>query len=274
MGKLFNRQAAVTIDTVRVTGLDVRFEIEKALKPQPNKAKIEIFNLNPDHRAQFQRDGDIQARLEVGYDNETLQQIFLGDLRRGYSVYEPPDWRTVITSGDGEKRHKGARMNVSYAAGTAVDQVGKDIVQALGVGVGNALQALTGSALRGGLTQYTSGKVVAGKVSDILAKHMASVGKEYSVQDGAVQVLDIGQTLQSTAVLLSADTGLIGSPEPGTKGLLKLKALLQAQIFPGRKIQVDSVIKNVSGFYRVEVCKYKGDTAGQDWYVEIEAKAI
>lgn len=272
MANLFGRQAAVTIDTLRVTGLDMKFRIDKSLKPSPNKAKIEVFNLNPDHRAQFQRDGSIQARLEVGYDGSPLQQLFLGILRRGYSVYEPPDWRTIVTSGDGEDKHRKSRVSRSYAAGTTVEKVVTDAAEDLGVGIGNALDELAGAALRGGLSEFSAGKVIAGQASKVVRGLLRSVGKEYSIQDGALQVLPIGGALATTAVLLTPDTGLIGSPEPGTEGRIKARALLQPEIFPGRQIEIRS--RQVSGFYRAEVCSYVGDTAGQDWYVDIEGKAL
>jgi hypothetical protein len=42
MPELFGRAAAVTVDTVRITGLRVAFRVEKTLKPDPNTCELAI----------------------------------------------------------------------------------------------------------------------------------------------------------------------------------------------------------------------------------------
>ena len=93
------------------------------------------------------------------------------------------------------------------------------------------------------------------------------------MQDGALQVLVSGQALERTAVLLSSETGLIGSPEVSSKGILRARSLLNPEIFPGRKIKVETKeIKEPQ--FRIARVIFSGETFGQDWYVDIEAESL
>jgi hypothetical protein len=113
---------------------------------------------------------------------------------------------------------------------------------------------------------------VHGNSGDELQKLLNSAGLEGSVQNGELQILPKGKPLNVLAVKLSPNTGLIGSPELGSKGVVKLVSLLNSEIYPGRKIQVLS--ESVTGFFRVEACSFIGQTSGNDWYTAIEAKAL
>lgn len=62
------------------------------------------------------------------------------------------------------------------------------------------------------------------------------------------------------------------SPTIDHEGSVKATALIQPDIRPGRKVAFDAVGLKGGGF-RIEDCEYKGDTAGDDWYVSFNAKA-
>ena len=64
----------------------------------------------------------------------------------------------------------------------------------------------------------------------------------------------------------------MGSPQVGNKGVVRFRSLMQADVFPGRKLRFDS--RHVTGDYRCEQVAYVGDTHGADWYCEGEAKAL
>jgi len=80
-------------------------------------------------------------------------------------------------------------------------------------------------------------------------------------------------------VLLTPDTGLIGSPErsddieetqSGERKRLgwRVKSLLNPQIRPGDRLQIKSA--EVDGVFRAENVNHFGDTEGGDWYTEAE----
>jgi len=88
------------------------------------------------------------------------------------------------------------------------------------------------------------------------------------VQDGEIVI----HTFAGTAVLLTPETGLIGSPTPQNDGRVSAQSLLQPDLIPGRQVQIKS--KHVQGMYVVETAQYEGETAGDAWFVNITARPL
>lgn len=287
MARLFQREVKVQVGELLIhsqlevvegktvkQGLDVVFEAERSTQRSANTAKVVLFNLNPQHRAAVQQlEKDDEVSIEAGYAG-SIGEIFRGNIRDGNSTRNGPDWATTVEAGDGEVALRSARINESFPAGTALETVMRRLTTKLGVGKGNSIEKLARSFVAQGRqlgNEFLEGTAVSGSVADQLTSMFDSVGLEWSVQNGAMQVLDKGGALDRTAVLLNKSTGLVGSPEVGKDGVLKVVALLQAEVFPGRKISVEA--KGIGGsIFTVRRVKYTGDTAGQPWYVEIEAK--
>lgn len=269
MGELFQREWAVTVDRLRITGLDVAFKVEKSTKREPNKAEVRIWNLTRDQRRQLQELEQVRVKIEAGYQDNTFQ-VFQGDLRRATSERDGADWITSIEGDDGGRAYLTARIQRSYPPGTTVETVVRDCARALGVGSGNVRELTAGASLLGAGSTFPEGTVVSGDVSRELTRLLRSVGLRWSVQNGNLQILRRGEPLQTTAVRLSPSTGLIGVPQVNAEGGVTAVALLVPDLFPGRLVQFDTV--DLSGGYRVEAVTYTGDTAADDWYATLECK--
>jgi hypothetical protein len=102
------------------------------------------------------------------------------------------------------------------------------------------------------------------------------VGKAYSIQNGDLQITDIGKPVNLPAHLVSQANGLVGSPEMGRddKGVpqVKFKSLLTAEIFPGRQVKLES--EQVNAYFRCTKVVYAGQSYGNDWYAEAEASPV
>jgi len=277
MAVLFKRSARVVVSTIELTtdapggSLDVAFSVTKSLKPEPNTAEIQIWNLNPDHRSQLEEAEQVPVSIEAGYEGETAQ-LFLGNLRTAISAREGPDIVTTLQSGDGEKEIKTKRINTSVAPGTSNDAVLKQVIKALGVGLGNTEEIVSGLSFKSVGQLWPSGTVLSGSAARNMAQLAESFGLEWSIQNGAIQLLQKGKALAQLDVAITPNTGLIGSPSVDNEGVLSCQTLLIPEIFPGRTITLES--ERLSGRYRVEQCTYTGNTGGQDWYIDLEAKAI
>jgi hypothetical protein len=266
---LFLRYFRVVVDTIEIKSLDVRFKIEKNLKAQPNKAEISIFNLNEAHRSQLEQLPTVAVSVEAGYVGGS-SMIFLGDLRRASSQDSGPDIITTISSGDGEKAIQTARVNVSIRKGTPSDVVIKTVAKALGVGEGNLNKAVSTIKGAGLGTLFQDGTVISGSAAREMTSLCKSVGFTWSVQGGKLQLLPLQKTLEGEALSIKPDTGLIGSPSVDNKGVMKCRTLLIPDVFPGRKLVLESA--RLKGQYRIEATTHTGDTSGQDWYIDIEGK--
>jgi len=277
MGVLFKRSARVVVSTIELTtdspegSLDVAFSVTKTLKPEPNTAEIQVWNLNPDHRSQLEEAEQVPVSIDAGYEDGTAR-LFLGNLRTAITVREGPDLITTLQSGDGEKEIKTKRINQAIAPGTANDAVLKQVIKALGVGAGNTDEIVSGLGFKSNGKLWPSGTVLSGSASRNMTLLAESFGLEWSIQDGAIQLLQKGAALAQLDVAITPNTGLIGSPSVDNEGVLSCQTLLIPEIFPGRTITLES--ERLSGRYRVEECIYTGDTGGADWYIDLEAKAI
>jgi len=210
------------------------------------------------------------VRLEAGYD-EAMPIIFQGDGRRIDIQRDGADWITKVTAGDGEHALRTARLGRSFAPDTAISTVVQHAAQTMGLGVGNVLDQLRGRGLDRLGDVFPGGVVLHGLAEVNLRMLLDSTGLSWSVQDGVLQAIPRGGALSRSAVVLSADHGLVDSPEVGKNGVVTAKALLIPDLVPGQLVQLESQI--VSGLYRIEKAEYSGETRGNDWYVQMDMRA-
>lgn len=269
--ELFGRVAILTIGTVEIRDLRISFSVEASIKPQPNKATIQVYNLNPDHQSQIEQLGSVPVRLDVGYLGGT-QTIFLGDLRTCPTVKDGPDLITVVESGDGEKAVQTSRVSVSVAKGTNTDKVLKDVALAIGVDPGNledaARKIRTAFPGSGGI--FPAGTVLTGSAAREMSSICKSLNLEWSIQKGKLLILERGKALEAEAVSLSKYSGMIGAPTVDNKGILSVSSLMNPEIFPGRLLVLDG--DRLQGQYRIEDCAYTGDTRTNDWRIDMHGK--
>jgi hypothetical protein len=282
--KLWNRKFEVSVETIKITnldptdptktGLDVAFNVTKTLKKEPNTIDLTIYNLNEKHRNELAQIENPIVQVKAGYEDE-MSLIFSGGVRGAFSYLDGVDWVTELHSGDAEDQLKNSRINKSYKKGTKLSTIINDVVDELGVGRGNidtiALNPFV-EYLEGG-NETLNGMVISGSCRDQLDWLLVSMGYEWSVQDGDIQVVENNKPIPGTAEVLSPSTGLIGSPRIGSEGLLNVTALMNGKIVPGSTIAIESD-QIAKAFYRAERCDYIGDIAANDWYINIEAKEL
>lgn len=274
MGELFNRRATLTVGPSGGTGkswtaFDLAFSVVKTGTSEPNTCKVSIWNISPDDREFVQGKG-LTLILSAGYvDSEEL--LFKGDVDRVENEYGDVDWRTDIYCGDGQTSFRTARIAKSFQPGTPQKTVLQELLSATGLPAG-VIKGLEG------LTEKVSGTALFGQVARLLPTYTQSVGLEWSIQDGANQLIPSGTDTGEQAVLLTPTTGLIGSPkktrEKGSGGQeipgLQIVSLLQPSIRPGRRVKVES--STFTGVYRVRKVEHNGDLAGQAWYTQIDCR--
>lgn len=267
---LFGRRATLQIDTLQIDGLRMTFDVRRSLGLEPNTLEITIWNLSDDSRKQVQRK-DAAIILQAGYE-DTQEQIFSGNVRTSSHNRDGTDWTTKVKSGDGETAFRTARVAESFKKGTKRTDIIRSIADATGLPIGNIMDKARQGDISGALVDAAKGLVASGGAVNTLDKEMRNLGYQLSIQDGQLQALAATETTNEQAMLLSPTSGLIGSPEPGDDGVMRVKSLLQPGARPGRKTKVES--RAVDGFYRIEKVRHYGDTRGQDWYSDLELKPL
>lgn len=288
MTRLFNRTAKVTLITpsalpnaffdrqpgrenaIEISDLRIEFSIEKSIKTTPNKCEVVITNLAERSRNLVEKK-PLQIWFDAGYDG-VLHQLFTGDVRYAYSKLDRPEWKTVIQLGDGDRALRMARINRSYSSGTPILTAVRDTTQAMGL----TLSANDQSRLASLQIQFLNPKATQGYARDELTRLLAPHGIGWSIQNGKLQLLKDDEVTEGQAVLITADNGMIETPEfttptkPGKSPALKLKTLLDPRVSPGILLEVHS--RAIKGrYFRTQRVVHKGDTHGSDWTTEIEA---
>jgi hypothetical protein len=272
---LWQRYVAVTFgnqetsEATKFEGLRVIFQVEKNAESNPNTAKISVYNLGARGRALAERQKAV-VLLEVGYGNRR-DQLFYGDITRAYISRQGPDWVTTVECGDGSDALRSVHIDKSYAPGTDLKQVIKDVAQSF-VDQGKVVM---GSLLGIESEKAQSGIALSGSSKPILDDLTAKQGLEWSIQDNTLQILPTDQDNGLQAVLLTPETGLIGSPVKrevdGGMGV-EFKALIQPQLTPGRLVKIQS--REIEGVYKLNEVAFQGDTHGQAFYASGKAVQI
>lgn len=270
MTQLFGRQCRVQVDTLGLEGFDVRFEITKSLAPKtPNAAEVLVYNLSVDNRQRLQEMEKVYVSIDAGYIDGT-SLIFRGDLRDVVSSRQGADWITTITSDSGRRARK-KRLVRSFAPGASVSSVLQAAAKGMGVRLGNTAQRTVEAKISGTqASKFFNGYAIAGAIDEELDRLARSCGLEWSIQDDELQFLDYGEPLAQLAVRLTTDTGLLGSPEPGNKGVVEARCLMLPDLYPGRRVDLQS--EHVRGMHRLETTKHVGSTFSAEWYIDLQLK--
>jgi hypothetical protein len=268
-----------------VENLRVQFEVSKTVQSAPNVAVIRIFNLSPANEAKVKNEFD-DVILEAGYGDSTLV-VFKGNIKHVYRYRDKTDYITEIEAGDGDKSFLKSTMNETLAAGTTTAQLvdrAAGSLKATGGTTKGAIQVKEKVRLRG--------KVISGNTRDVLHDVARESGANWSIQDGQLVIVKSNGLLPGSAVLITAETGMLGAPEINDKGIA-VKCLMNPQLRVNGAIKLDNngikakrqkaqalgkkqedekepVRLDPDGIYKVLKLTHKGDTRGQDWVSEIE----
>lgn len=267
MSQLFGRVCRLSVGSLMWTDLRVAFEVQRSLAAKPNPGRITIYGLNESSRAAVAIRGT-QVRLFAGYrDNAAL--IFGGEVRRCSHTKQDDGWHSELECSDGLSAWQ-KRVAASWARGTPRRQVVEQACKALGLSLPPGQAQLVSGALDEPLALYG----LATHQADLLFR---SLGLEWSVQSGELQLLRTGGVTTEQAVVLTPETGLVGVPEvehaqSGKSAAVRVTSLLQPTIAPGRLLQVES--RTWTGRVRPSVVEYVGDTHGSDWHVRAEGRQV
>jgi hypothetical protein len=289
---LSQRLYRATVGTLRIGApARVAFEIERSVRATPNKATLKLYNLSLAHQRQIEQSGAAQVVIEVGHASTArgLEQIFRGELFRGgrggtgasasggagsqpaiRSEVTPVEVVTHVEARDGGAAYQQARTARAYEPDVAIETVLRALIADVGIGAGNVDDTVAAIATTGATT-FGEGFTSSGQASRELTRVLRTFGLRWSIQHGAFQALAGTTPLATQAVLLSPRTGLIGSPEPGTRGRVKARAILTPDIWPGRAVVVESA--RVSGRFVTRGMKSTGDSHANDWTSELELEA-
>lgn len=303
---LFDRTAELIVgqsgkDGILIKDLRFSFKIEKTLSETLNNSTLSIYNLNRDSRKLVETPNNAVI-LKAGYAQDVGPvTCFTGIVRRSLTVRDGVDWRTDFELDDGMIAYRDSKHTISFAPGVSGAAVLTAVAQKFNLPI-RAFPAIPNKT-------YPQGFSFVGRTREAMTKVCNYLGLEWSIQNQEIQVLTKGGSLKRTAIVISSDTGMIGSPAfeaktmsdkaaakagitTDTAGVIrrpkendqgevseqlevqgyKVVCLLQPTIEPGHVVKLQS--EGVDAWMKVEKVTHEGDTFGADWKSTLSLRFI
>lgn len=272
--RLFGRRVVVQIGTTSATGkefeaLRIGFDVQMKDGSDPNKAKLELYNVNKDTVALAQRDDSI-VRLLVGYrsQGDTDRLCFEGNPIDDGVKYEKRGVDRVLTieAADGGREYATAHISTSFSTATTSRQVFQAAADIVGLPLGN-VDAVVGDV------SFPHGINLNGPAREVLNRVAALSNARWQIRDRTLQFWKVGESTGENAVLFSADAGnLVGSPSV-TKDGVEVTGLLIPTLRPGKPFRVQS--EQVNGDYVATEVSFRGDGGWErEFYVKAKGKPL
>lgn len=279
VGKDLGNGAAAGLKVLEA--FQVVFQVEQTLRGPPNTANVQIYNLNPSNQSKVKKEFD-QLRLTCGYKGNP-RVIFWGNIRFSTTYRDGPNWITEVQAADGDRAYTRGHVRVTLSAGRNAYHAIDEILKVMpGVRKGH---------IELPETAYARGKVILGPVPRVLEQIARDNAAAWSITNGTLNIVRADSVLPSQAVVVNADTGMLGAPEISGKGI-KVKLELNPMVAPngtiildnsnikiqalqqytnGPKVKEKRVVRlDPDGRYKVYKLRHQGDTRGPEWYTEAE----
>jgi len=288
MAKFFMREVSLVVGDPETGGLEIKdlrfsFTIELSLVGYPNMGNIKVYNLKQSSRNKIKEEFT-KIFLYAGYQGNT-SLIFSGNIVNVTHEKSGPDWITTLFCGDALKSINQSTISKTLPPGATTESILDELV----AGMDGVTKGVT-EGLKDCLTKKRSllrGLVLSGNIKDWLTKLSQNCGFDYSINNDVLETTVKGKPLNDEpVVIISQETGMIGSPELTEVGL-KVKSLLLPQLKLGRRIEIKSISSKINignlifrkvpptlgvGVYRIDKITHVGDTRENDWFSEIEAR--
>jgi len=237
----FGRVIEVTIGgrLFRSPELTIEFDLPFSESSAANVGEVRIYNLT-DRTIQTLQQG-APVVVQAGYEGD-VGTVFLGKATEITTSWEGVDKVTKVVIGDGSAEWMTTRVNRTWRQGVRASEVARDIIGLLGLRVGR-IQLPDD-------VRYPAGKAFSTSAKAALEEIAADTGAKLHITHEAVYLVPPGNW-QRVGVFLSAETGLIESPQPSTQrpGAYRIRTLLQHRITTDAMVEIES--RTARGQFRV-----------------------
>lgn len=241
--------------------LHINFSVEKADTDSANTAKVSIWNLNKAHIAELNKD-DCVVVLRAGYGT-IMPLIFTGVVTFAKTKADGSDEVTEVELVDNRVELRDTYVSVSYSGKVNCKTLIEDTAAQMGVTVSFSYNAK--------FADIPNGYSYVGPARNVLTKACDTSGLVWSINNGVLQIKRPGDTMSREVYELSAQTGLIGTPErvqiSGDDGSYSygwdVEYLMNAAINIDDYVYLNS--KYVRGYFRVYSVVIEGDNMEGSW---------
>ncbi len=283
-GELFGRKMTATIavrgkPTQRV--FDKSFSMTATVKrtidgKTADTCNFRIYNADDSLFREYLLEDEPVLTIAGGYP-DNIGTIFTGDIIDSKQYFQGTDKISDITAGDGSKALSEAVTFKGYAPKIGYDTIVSDLIDSLKEVGGVIASSITkGEIPKLGSILNKFGTLSGGKSSDVLDKILKKAKKQYTINNGVLNIFDENGFFDNQAILLTPENGLLDSPktkqiekttDTGKKKIegVEFNALLMPGIVPGQRVRIKS--RYIDGEYVVQECSINMSSRGDSWNV-------
>jgi hypothetical protein len=245
----------------------IEVETEHTADAKPNSAKIKLHNLSPGEISWCEVSGQV-AQVIAG--EGVASPIAIGDIRRKQVITESlasGGTVTTLEARDGFRRYIDSVFARSYPPGTTRDLIMSDVLSAMQLPIGYRSPGLAPLV-------FPMGYTFSGKARHCMDELVAMDVGTWTIQGGRVYIFaPHDPQLAGTTPILSADTGLMGSPKRRDRGWIECRCRLQPafnKIWMGFQVQS----RWVNGIFKVAKIAHKATSDGATWETSVEGMPV
>lgn len=258
----------------KITELKIAFNIEKTKSSEPNKSKIQIYNMSLENSNKVTVAGN-HITLKAGYKDENTSAIFFGDVLKGHRYRDGNDYCTELEVFDGRAAVMSGQVSISYAKDTDATTIVQAYLDAIGLPFKGQENVPSGET-------YPHGYCYIGMAGDGLRNVLNRFGLTYTIQNEMLYIIKPGEAADNTGLKLTPETGLITTPQPVSDktgegdekteatNRWKFSTMLFPELLPGAACKVESVTLNSEVI--IDKAVYSGDNWAGDFQISIEAE--
>lgn len=280
-----------------LSDMHFKFTIKGADEESPNTAEIRIYNLS-DATADIIQNNFTNVTVQAGYQKAQYGVIFDGTIkqfRRGKE--RSVDTYLDILAAENDLEYNFSTINSNVPAGTTPQEIAKKVAASMRLPIKQLPSEMGGVLPRG--------KVLWGMSRAHLRQIAIWSGASWSIQDGAINMLDLTGYLPGEQVVINSQSGMVGIPEQTDEGI-KVRVLLNPNLNIGGLVKINNKDINqttsqvnltlpagqgqlpfnvragiafpasisADGDYRMYVIEHSGDTRGPEWFSDIICLAV
>lgn len=252
-----------------IEGLATEVSVTKPGLPEKNTASVRISGLSYDAAAQLttlafrpMESLNNQIIIRAGDKGETLSLVFSGEISSASADFESaPDVSMQFEASTGVYAQQIAEPALTVNGEAKASDLFSKFAQTIGY-----------SFINNGLTTSVANIWLPGSPMNKAIKLARDIGVDLFVDDNKMIVSPAGLARQGKAVLLSKDTGLIGSPTFNQDGI-SCRCFFNPDLAYGGLIQIDSIVPKAKGVWKINKLTHNisAEIAGGLWESQIEA---
>lgn len=244
------------------------FSADKSDKADLNKMTLKIDGLNEDKRRRLVRDSDekdapqsnnnyFPIDLKIGYQGK-IETIFRGSIDQAFSAREGAQFVTTLICMDGGHDFMKGFVSTSVTSKQAtIDAVLKSMPN-------------TARGKIGAQKDLGRPKVLVGNSMAVI-QDMLDPDQRWFIDDERLNILGGNEVVSGYIPVISAETGLINTPEADKKQVTLVTFLNPSVKVGGLFRLISTTAPHLNGIYKSSLISYSGDFDGNDWQQKITA---